>query len=104
MTIITRLCCRNADEKLEWAESHVAGADGELGERVQQPRRCRRRRRFGRRADPATVAGIVRSTVRDHRQRETGPGGGPSVTELRLQICDTRRRLHGQIRSHIHER
>jgi len=100
----TRSCCRNADQKLEWTEPHVAGADGELGERVQQPRWWRRRWRFGRRAAPATVAGVVRPAVRDHCQRETGQGGGPAVAELRLQTCDTRRRLHGQIRSHIHER
>jgi len=101
---MTWSCCRNADQKLERAEPHVAGTDGELGERVQQPRRWRRRRRFGLHAAPATVAGIVRPAVRDHRQRETDQGGGPSVAELRLQTCDTRRRLHGQIRSHIHER
>lgn len=74
--------CRNADEKLERTEPNVAGADGELRERVQQPGR------LGRGADAATVAGVVRPAVRDDRQRETGQGGGPAVSELCLQISD----------------
>lgn len=92
-------CSRDADEELERTEPHVARADGQLGERVQQPRR-----QFGRDASTTTIAGVVRPAVRDDRQRKTGPGGGPAVAELRLQVPDIRRRLRGQIRSHIHER
>lgn len=94
----SRSTFRNANKEFQWTEPHVTSTDGQFRERVQQPRwidRC---------ATTATVASVVWSTVRNHRQRETSQSGGPTVAKLRLQIPDIWRRLCRQVRSHIHER